>query len=89
MAKKRKGKSTGNKTIVKRRSTSKKKGALKSKARKKAGLAPRVRGGWPPHKCETTGISGTCLKFYPDSKGRYVLPAGGERVPCSECKYFF
>src|SRR5437764_9399269 len=43
-----------------------------------------------PYKCETTDIPGTCLKFYWNERAKkFNLPPGGERVPCSECRYWF
>jgi hypothetical protein len=44
----------------------------------------------PPYKCERTLEPGICLKFYLEATtGQYNQPPGGERVPCSTCKYFF
>ena len=44
----------------------------------------------PPYKCETTDKPGVCLRFNRNPQtGQYNLPAGGIRMQCTECQYFF
>jgi hypothetical protein len=44
----------------------------------------------PPYKCATTEEQGVCLRFNRNPQtGQYDLPAGGIRVSCATCQYFF
>ena len=63
----------------------KKKAVAKAKKAKKKVAKKRARR--PPYKCRE--VMGGCLKFYPDSNGDYVLPAGGEPVNCEDYRYWF
>jgi len=57
---------------------------------KKAATKKRAKVARAPYKCETTIENNVCLKFYWNpTEQRYNLPPGGERVACSDCKYFF
>ena len=57
-----------------------KKPTKKKKKAKKAGP--------PPYKCQRT-LDG-CLKFKRNPvTGKYNMPAGGERVDCASCRYWF
>jgi hypothetical protein len=44
----------------------------------------------PPYRCERTMKAGDCLKFYWNEAAQaYNRPAGGQRVKCRDCAYFF
>jgi|ERR1700722_8554024 hypothetical protein len=87
-------KASAKKASAKKASTKKagtKKSATKKAARKRApSTRPEISVAEPPpYKCATTDEPGVCLRFNRNPTGQYNLPAGGIRMNCSDCQWFF
>ena len=85
MAKKQKAKG------AKRQAALPKKAKAKPPARARVAAAGGPPGGIP-YKCAPAGApgSGQCLKFYWNPRTQaWDTPPEGERVNCSDCKWFF
>jgi hypothetical protein len=83
-------KASAKKALTKKAGT--KKSSTKKAARKRApSTRPEISAVEPPpYKCETTDETGVCLRFNRNPvTGQYNLPAGGIRMNCSECQWFF
>jgi hypothetical protein len=67
-----------------------KKAAFKKAAPKKAAAKKTSRTKQPPYKCQTTLVSGKCLRFnWNPADQQYNDPPEGEEVDCTTCKYWF
>ncbi len=70
--------------------TAARKAASKKAATKKTAIKKSARTKQPPYKCQTTLVSGKCLRFnWNPADQQYNDPPDGKEVDCSTCKYWF